>query len=124
MRKRLIEIFEENQQEIADEMAIGASMYGVMADQIIREWETGQLETPVMQPETDIIELKIAKNTLPKDGQKIMWQTGIDVNANEWKQGVFCEGDNFFLYDENQKDGTYHNWDESWDVVKWKPMKK
>lgn len=48
MRNRLIEIFKENQQQIYDEMAIGASMYGVMADQIIKELEACPVETIVM----------------------------------------------------------------------------
>ena len=48
MRNRLIEIFEENQQQICEEMAIGASMYGVMADQIIKELEACPVDAIVI----------------------------------------------------------------------------
>ena len=51
MRNRLIEIFEENEQLLGEDIGVGASMYGVMADQIIKELQAGQHETIVIGEE-------------------------------------------------------------------------
>jgi hypothetical protein len=60
----------------------------------------------------EIVEIKIDRTSLPKDGQKIKWQTQIDLDFGLWKYGKFSEGDNLFV-----KSSSY--WDLTYMVLHW-----
>ena len=65
------------------------------------------------------VEVKIDRKTLPKDGQKIKWQTKIDFDKNEWKEGVFSSGDDLFCIGFGI---THNDWDLSFKVLHWIPI--
>lgn len=67
-----------------------------------------------------IIELKIDKNTLPSDKQKVKWQTQKDFDKNEWKQGTFCSGENLFCVGFGN---SFSKWDLCWEVLHWQNLK-
>ena len=57
----------------------------------------------------DYIHIKIDRSTLPKDGQRVVFQ-----HENEdWSEGYFVGGDDLFWVSESK-------WYRSWDVIKWK----
>lgn len=67
-----------------------------------------------------ITNIKINKKTLPKDKQKVEWQTYQDINNNSWKQGVFVSGDNLFCIGFGD---SHSKWDSSFDVFHWRKLK-
>ncbi len=66
-----------------------------------------------------MIEIKIDRATLPKDGQKIRWQTQSDIINGTWKEGVFCEEEDAFNV--GFEDVVQH-WDLAWDVHHWEVL--
>jgi len=62
------------------------------------------------------VEIKIDRSTLPKDGQKIKWQTQDDFDLNQWKEGQFCEGDDIFC---EGFENIASKWDLSFSVLHW-----
>jgi hypothetical protein len=73
-----------------------------------------------------LIAIRIDKNTLPKDGQKVKWQTYQDFNNEVWKEGHYIvndesDGDDglFSVGFENTTD----NWDLSESVLHWEAIK-
>ncbi len=66
-----------------------------------------------------IIELKIDKKTLPKDGQKIEWQTQEDFDNDVWQQGHFSSGDDVFCIGFEDK---VKKWDLSWNIIQWRAL--
>jgi len=66
-----------------------------------------------------LVEIKIDRKTLPKNGQKIKWQTYEDFNNNEWKEGVFSSGDDLFCVG---FEFTPNDWDLSFKVLHWIPL--
>lgn len=68
-------------------------------------------------------EIKIDPTTLPKDGQKVRWQTYSDQNKGEWKTGVYADDNGYGLFLYNvREDGTTSNWDLMWDVFHWEEI--
>jgi hypothetical protein len=66
-----------------------------------------------------MIEIKLDRQTLPNDGQKVKWQTTSDINNRSWKEGIFSEGDDLFCVGFEK---TAHKWDTAWDVHFWEPL--
>jgi hypothetical protein len=66
-----------------------------------------------------MIEIKIDRASLPKDGQKIRWQTQSDIINGTWKEGVFCEEEDSFNV--GFEDVVQH-WDLAWDVHHWEVL--
>jgi hypothetical protein len=66
-----------------------------------------------------MVEIKIDRASLPKDGQKIRWQTQSDIINGTWKEGVFCEEENAFNV--GFEDVVQH-WDLAWDVHHWEVL--
>jgi hypothetical protein len=66
-----------------------------------------------------MIEIKIDRATLPKDGQKIRWQTQSDIINGTWKEGVFGEEEDAFNV--GFEDVVQH-WDLAWDVHHWEVL--
>ena len=66
-------------------------------------------------------EIKIDRSTLPKDGQKIRWQTAVDIDHSMWKHGIFVEGDDIF---HEGFDDTSGVWDTSFEVHHWESLEK
>jgi len=64
---------------------------------------------------TNIVELKIDRTTLPKDGQKVEWVTDLEGCNDKWKRGEFVAEDDLFLESSCQ-------WDTSWSVQCWRPI--
>lgn len=114
MRSKIIDILEENEQLLGEDIGVGASMYGVVADRIMKELEAGQHETIVMwhkifkeMPDTKHVErrtqflLKGAYGTPGRLGStcyivsrldeaaytcgvEIVFETPVDFIAREW----------------------------------------
>lgn len=68
-------------------------------------------------------EIKIDITTLPKDGQKVRWQTHKDEDNGEWKQGIYSDDDGYglFLYNMSEDQTTSHR-DRMWDVLHWEEL--
>lgn len=64
-------------------------------------------------------EIKIDRNSLPEDGQRIKWQTKADIDSETWKEGTFCAGDDIFC---EGFEGSADAWDLVWDVYHWEPL--
>lgn len=64
-------------------------------------------------------EIKIDRETLPNDGQKIKWQTQADIDNDNWKEGTFYEGDDIFCI--GFEDST-DKWNLVWDVHHWEAL--
>lgn len=64
----------------------------------------------------NMIEIKIDKKTLPKDGQKVKWQTYHDINNEIWKEGTFNQKEGIFCvgFDDNAD-----KWDLALQVHHW-----
>lgn len=58
---------------------------------------------------SSIMHLKIDRSTLPKDGQRISFQT----QNEEWHEGYFVSGDDLFWVNESK-------WFNSFDIISWK----
>jgi len=67
----------------------------------------------------NIIEVKINRRTLPKDGQKIKWQTQDDFDNEVWKEGTFVSGDDIFCVG---FEDTAKEWNCSWVVLHWEAI--
>lgn len=65
-----------------------------------------------------MIEIKIDPRTLPKDGQKVRWQTQDDIDEREFKEGEYSEPDGLFLYNQIEPE-EFSNWDTVYDVHHW-----
>ena len=66
-----------------------------------------------------MVEIKIDRASLPKDGQKIRWQTQLDIINGTWKEGVFCEEEDAFNVG---FEDVVHHWDLAWDVHRWESL--
>jgi len=63
------------------------------------------------QPEikNQVVHLKLDRSTLPKDGQRVSFQT----QNEEWHEGYFVSGDDLFWINESK-------WYPAFDIVSWK----
>ena len=66
----------------------------------------------------ELIEIKIDKSSLPKDGQKVRWQTQKDYNKEVWKEGIFSAGNGDDLFCVGFEDKV-EKWDMAFDVLHW-----
>lgn len=70
------------------------------------EYKKQVLNTPMP---IEIVHLKLDRATLPKDGQRISFQT----QDEDWHEGYFVSGDDLFWINESE-------WYLAFDIVSWK----
>ena len=66
-------------------------------------------------------EIKIDRSTLPKDGERVKWQTYEDLCEEVWKEGIFSEGDDIFCIGFGD---TAKDWNLSWQVQHWESLER
>lgn len=65
-----------------------------------------------------MIEIKFDQSTLPKDGQKVEWQTYEDYKMGIWTKGIYIKSENLFL--EGFKETGLFYFAQT--VMHWKPL--
>lgn len=65
-------------------------------------------------------EIKLDRTTLPKNGQKVKWQTQEDIDTLSHKEGIFIEGDDIFCVGFEEE---IDEWDSAWLVLYWEEIK-
>ncbi|MET3114340.1 hypothetical protein AAKU52_002074 [Pedobacter sp. CG_S7] len=62
------------------------------------------------------MEVRLDKNTLPKDGQDVKFQTVIDEDYGTWQEGIYnAKYESIYV----SKNEIYDMWG---DVVRWEPL--
>jgi hypothetical protein len=63
------------------------------------------------------MEVKLDKNTLPKHGQQVTFQTTIDEDYGTWQEGLYHAAQESIYVSKSE---IYDMWG---DVVRWEPIK-
>lgn len=68
-----------------------------------------------------MIEIKLEKSTLPKNNQKVKWQTNEDFDNKTWKEGTYSDDGQVFIYGYDEVSNIF---DSAFSVLHWQPIKQ